>query len=1050
MVKNSRSDLYKKLKKLNPNSNIKWNTSTKKSLTKEINNIRRKQIIFKNELKVQVKKYKNFTKLKRDIKIFKDFFKSPIDNKTIIVNKNSYKQLIRLMKFYPEYHLLESDGITTKTRKPYDNFNINQLQEGVKYGSDTDIDYELLNNRVDNIEFKWRKISRQRANGAFFPYYNNTNLNLEILQIYKENVEQSKYNCLQHALFKGGLKNIEFKKLLTFFIKNTENCNLSKNDYIPKCKLKDIANFLNIRIELTTLRNKGDTKIEYFGDKKNRVYKIGLLNNHYFIRKNITISYKDLGIKSHKKNIRPIDSFKLVRYLLDHKDTLLIPLNYHNNKTTYDFEELKNYNELIEPNYCAENKLCEKKCTCGSTLQDINQTDVKIPSIFYDRIKDETVEFTFGYFDFEATTDGETHKPYQLAFEHRDGEKRFFEGKHCALNFLKSIKSHMILYAHNLKYDLQFIVRSLSNIKDFIKTGSQFKTISGEFYNKDTNKYYKLCFKDSMSLIPESLGKFGSMFNLKQEKEIIPYKLYSNKNILKNSIKIDEALKHIKEINKKQFIDNIDNWNLRINKNEFKHLEYSKIYCIRDVEVLKSGFEIMKRWMFEITKIDIDYILSLPHLSYKFGVNSGVYDECIKLAGQPREFIQRALVGGRTMTRNNKKLHIKDDVADPDANSLYPSAMVRMNGVLKGSPKVLQSNELNMDFLNSVDGYFIEIDIIDIPIKRNFPLLSSNNKGESRNFNNDIRGSHYIDKFGLEDAIKFQDIKFKIIRGYYYNEGRNNKIKEFIEDLYNERKIKKNERNPIEKCYKLLLNAFYGKTIQNPIYKNYKFIYGKEKSMNHFLFNTATMISSTKISEELYMLEEHKAIHNHFSLPQVGIEILSVSKRIMNEVICLAEDLDIKMYYQDTDSIQMEDGKIDELSIEYKKLYNKDLMGKELGQFSSDFDNTSTDRPAVSKESIYLGKKCYINKISCLNNGVETFEYHCRMKGIPSSCIKNFQCKNLSSSSNKSYDNVLDIYKDLYNKEIIEFELIDKLAFKYNKNFTFSHYDEFKRKIAFV
>ena len=34
----------------------------------------------------------------------------------------------------------------------------------------------------------------------------------------------------------------------------------------------------------------------------------------------------------------------------------------------------------------------------------------------------------------------------------------------------------------------------------------------------------------------------------------------------------------------------------------------------------------------------------------------------------------------------------------------------------------------------------------------------------------------------------------------------------------------------------------------------------------------------------------------------IGVMILSISKRIMNEVICTAEDNDIEIYYQDTDS----------------------------------------------------------------------------------------------------------------------------------------------------
>lgn len=42
--------------------------------------------------------------------------------------------------------------------------------------------------------------------------------------------------------------------------------------------------------------------------------------------------------------------------------------------------------------------------------------------------------------------------------------------------------------------------------------------------------------------------------------------------------------------------------------------------------------------------------------------------------------------------------------------------------------------------------------------------------------------------------------------------------------------------------------------------------------------------------------------------------ILDMSKRIMNEVICLAEDLKIKLFYQDTDSIHIEIDKLDLLN----------------------------------------------------------------------------------------------------------------------------------------
>ena len=68
-------------------------------------------------------------------------------------------------------------------------------------------------------------------------------------------------------------------------MKDSESCNLSHNDYIPKCKLKKIAEILNITIELTYPR-KDDNRahIEKYG-KGEISYKIGLLCNHYFINK---------------------------------------------------------------------------------------------------------------------------------------------------------------------------------------------------------------------------------------------------------------------------------------------------------------------------------------------------------------------------------------------------------------------------------------------------------------------------------------------------------------------------------------------------------------------------------------------------------------------------------------------------------------------------------------------------------------------------------------------------------------------------------------------
>ena len=74
----------------------------------------------------------------------------------------------------------------------------------------------------------------------------------------------------------------------------------------------------------------------------------------------------------------------------------------------------------------------------------------------------------------------------------------------------------------------------------------------------------------------------------------------------------------------------------------------------------------------------------------------------------------------------------------------------------------------------------------------------------------------------------------------------------------------------------------------------------------------------------------------HFNLPHLGGMILSMSKRIMNEVICLAEDNKIDIYYQDTDSIHLKLGDIEKLKLLYSNKYNRVLEGKSLGQFHTD------------------------------------------------------------------------------------------------------------------
>ena len=122
--------------------------------------------------------------------------------------------------------------------------------------------------------------------------------------------------------------------------------------------------------------------------------------------------------------------------------------------------------------------------------------------------------------------------------------------------------------------------------------------------------------------------------------------------------------------------------------------------------------------------------------------------------------------------------------------------------------------------------------------------------------------------------------------------------------------------------------------------------------------------------------------------------------------MCLAEDLDIPMYYQDTDSIHMNRDCVDKLATEFKTKYENELIGKQLGQFHSDFDLKGSDGEVFSTESIFLGKKSYIDHLACSGN--DTSGYHKRMKGIPSKLLTGW-----------------DIYEDLYHGQEKSFDLTE-------------------------
>lgn len=1034
-IPTDRTALYRQLKKIDPSADYK--TSTKSKLQDYFLNNSRK-ISYINSLKEGSYEF--------PAKAFKANFKNIVTNPEysyiVILNGKEYRTLNNSFN--------NKDDITQQ------------------FGSDLDtsINYDMVDSLVLRVTKKKRD---SRKAGAFFPYYNLTGIDLTKYGIYPKNTlpEFMYENCLYKALFLSGIEKSNLSEIFTDLATKTSI------DKIPTTYLKVVASDLKINLHVT-IQSLNDREFIYkhnYGEKTDKIYYIGLFEGHYFvndkteitktilikklIENGININIKTFFTKDERVH-KNLSSFSLIKYILSLNkkfDSLLLePITYKN----CNIQNLKKNEEITDLTFNinhvrkVDEEYNSKKSNASYPLAFTNFKNGKLTRLSY----------KLAFFDFEAYVDKKTNKyvPYMVSLSYADSERstddklpvKTFSGENCVLQFLQSIDSNVMLIAHNLAYDLQFVIPYLFNAENFIRLGNKVMTCSGEFYNFDTQKSYKLFFKDSYSMISSKLSSFPKMFNLDHmEKEILPYDFYNVETTAKRYSSIKDALVHISNADDKiEFQNKLHELNLLNpeNKHEFAAMEYAKFYCERDVEILKKGYLTFRKWIMDLCNLNIEYIISSASLASTFMFkNDCMLDTCI-LAGTPRLFIQKCVVGGRVMCRDNEKQHTSHELADFDAVSLYPSAMSRLSGFLKGFPKIIITFEPE-----KYDGFYVQIKVTKVGKHLHFPLLSYVDDNGIRQFTNDLIGKTvFIDNVALEDAVKHQQIEYEFIRGYYFDEGFNTNIVKFITKVFNERLRLKSEKNPAEQVYKLIMNSCYGKLIQKEAKYDEVFIYGEEKFNKKFEYNydDSFLVSGTKIREGMYLMTKKAQVGRHFSSPHLGVQVLSMSKRIMNEVMTLAENNDINIYYQDTDSMHIDNDKITKLADLFKSKYNRELIGKNLGQFHSDFDFKS-DKDPVAVESIFLGKKSYIDKVKCVNNNVESFEFHIRMKGIPSGCIKQKFYKYKGSKKPSVKETPMDLYKKLYNGESVTYNLANFCIMKRNKDFSYEKVDSFFRELSF-
>ena len=921
--------------------------------------------------------------------------------------------------------------------------------------------------------------------GSFYPYKinekfkNNVPLvkKLERYQIFTDlNNKAFNENCLVYAMRQTNLFN-------EAILNNMRTTCFTR--YISKKQLQEFGQMYNIKFNVVKYfpdenKFKDITKGKniFFGSDKSDALKIklALINKHYILNEDVKgvstfylKNYDDIEDKC--KDMNQEDKFKIVKKSNG---------KYKQDKTKY--YEIKSYDFVKFMTSDNRTWSFDDLCHLKNNLYEFNTNEIYDLNNFCDKDfkeiepqEDKEIEISKIYFaDTETDTSGPYHVAFCIAYAEEDETDENFNivkehrkinfefGRDCLTKFLDKLENNSLVYFHNLGYDIRQFNEYIINQE--INKGT--KVMNATIFYKDK----KIYFKDSLSIVSMKLADFPKSFGLDcGQKEMFPYKYYTFENLNKlgcNGI-ISEAGKHELKHNwnQKIFEENLNKLGIT-QGDKFNMVEYVKFYCCQDVRILKQGFQKFRKMCWESLKIDVNKTLTAPSLANQYFTRE-IYEKIpdyYLYGGIVRAFIQKAVYGGRCMTRLNKRWSVNEELADFDAVSLYPSAMNRLYCV-KGKPEVLKPEELNTTYLlnntceedeqpnknKSISAYVVEIKITNINKHLAFPCIVYKDKETNTNKNDDISAigkTAVVDNITLEDWVKYNGLECEIIRGYKWTGEKSFLIRDIIQNLHILRCEYKKTHNPLQMVIKLIMNSAYGKMIQKPITTITEFKRHHTKIFNkklgeyvddypldkYLIKNSAKIACCIQVNKNLYAVKVGKQIDKFYTNTLLGVQILSMSKRIMNEVMCTAEDINIKIYYQDTDSMHIEKNKINSLAEEYKKRFGRELIGKNLGQFHNDFDEVEN---GYAYKSIFVGKKMYVDM---LKNETNKYGIHYRMKGVNLDCVKLYAEENNCE--------IFDIYNKLYNGEEITFDLLKaKPCFKMNDNHTVTNQLKFERTI---
>jgi hypothetical protein len=887
------------------------------------------------------------------------------------------------------------------------------------YGSDV-IDnffiegFKSITHDYIEVDKKTKNMAENRG-GHYFNASNKTNIDLTAYQIFNEDhfkaIKEKRENektrfeeedikhCIIHTLEQGGIENVKLKRVMASF----DDC-----FNFPISKLQKLAEAIERTIYLYTYDINGDIRCKKYEVENTEPLKIALHKNHYFIYNDT--NYTQYSIE-HYEEVKDKKNFNEIYGILKNGRVMRSKKRVKLNS----LEAIKKMNDLNMFDWQNKYLLNYRVGATYNNVLDIPLDDIENEQKL-NTSKEKKERGDIFIADLESIVKNGDHQPFMSGIIKRGESKphistsvkpgcnKWFYGmmNYIMDNSEKDFKKIPIVYFHNLKYDFTIMLKKLYPRNAIKKDGQYYETtvMHTDFRNGKVSRLVK--FRDSYKMITAPLSKFNKMFQLKNKKEeALNYRYYDYDNLeKKNSVK--KYRKGLSEKDKIKFdkimSDEKVAKSFEYNGIKFNALSFYKYYLKQDVMTLYEGLEKFNNEMNILTKLDSYDFLTISSLAFQYFNSQGCFNGVMMCCGNLRSYLSNAVYGGRVNVQKSiKKMLINELLNDYDANSLYAASFNRMceeeQGLSMGKAKVIKEEHKIYENLEKEEYYVVTIKITAINKKQDNPFIQIKNDEDISDYVNDLPNNEpiitTIDKITLEDYKKFHQIEFEILKGVYYDGGFNNSIGPVCKTLYEERLRIKKENPVMGDLIKLILNSTYGKTI---IKKSFdKVNYVKVQDFENFVYKNFANITGMmhKISDKYYEITT-STIDDSYNFASVGIKCLSYSKRIMNEVMGLASDNGILIYYQDTDSMHLKDSDIPRLEELYRKEYkNKELHGVGLGQFKSDFkflDDEGNDLKYTDVKSIrscFLGKKAYIDELRGYDaEGKEHIDYHIRLKGV--------------------------------------------------------------------